>query len=233
MSQSAPKTNEGSVGLNRSHLLAIMLVALGVAAAPHFFLDMPLEFYGAGNMRGWLGLSIWSPAFLGAVALFFGVDMGARVPQPWIANFDLRAAAGIAVPVLVLVMLSYRYLGGFHIVGDWEELGLAMLLYAGTFAIGALFWQGMLQHETLAPLGRYLAGRLLRIAVIGLVACALWLPFLSKHSFGTVRDTLDGFLIIYLALALLFEVGLSVFACVGVAALMGVAWAWVHQMTFF
>lgn len=233
MSQSDSISAEGSAKPNRSQILAIALVALVVAAAPHFFLDMPLEFYGVGNMRGWLGLSIWSPAFLGAVALFFGVDMNARVAQPWVSSFDLRAAAGIAVPVIVLVMLSYRYLSGFHIVGDWEELGLAMLLYAGTFAIGALFWQGLVQHEILAPLGRNFLGRVLRIGVLGLVACALWLPFLSNHSFGTLRDTLDGFLIIYLALALLFEVGLSVFACVGVAALMGVAWAWVHQMTFF
>jgi|GEM_PF-3989699 len=233
MSKSDPIAAENAPRTGSNQLLTVALLALVAAAAPHFFLDMPLVAYEAGNLRGWLGLSIWSPAFLGAVALFFGVDLEARVAQPWLPSVDLRAGAAIALSLLVLVLLTIRYLPGFHVVGDWRELGLAMLLYAGTFAIGVLFWQGLVQQELLGGLRRNIAARLLRIALIAAVACALWLPFLSNHPLDMLRQTLDGYLIIYLALALLFELGISVFGCIGIAVLMGVAWAWVHQMTFF
>lgn len=233
MSKSNPHTPENAPSSASKHLRTAALLALVAAAAPHFFLDMPLVAYEAGNLRGWLGLSIWSPAFLGAVALFFGVDWEARVPRPWLPNVEVRAGAAIAMSVLVLVLLTIRYLPGFHTVGDWRELGLAMLLYAGTFAVGVLFWQGLVQQELLARMGRSAAGRLLRVALIAAVACALWVPFLSNHSLDMLRQTLDGYLVIYLALALLFELGVSVFGCLGIAVLMGVSWAWVHQMTFF
>lgn len=218
---------------NPRKLMAIALVAMAVAAAPHFFLEMPIEFYQADNMRGWLGLSIWSPVFLGAVALFFGIDIGARTDAPWTSNLDLRAAVGVALPVVVLVLLGYRYFGAFQTVGDWDELGLAMVLYAGTFAIGALFWQGLVQHGLAQALGEGFGARVGRIGLIAVAGVGLWLPFLVDHSLSSVRETIDGYFLIYLALAVLFELGLSVFVCMSAAAVMGVAWAWVHQMTFF
>jgi hypothetical protein len=232
-SKNASEPSKSPAELSPRMVLWISLGAMLVAAAPHFFLATPLEFYGEGNLRGWLGLSIWSPTFLGAVALFCGVDVSARSATPLLKSSNWRSVAGICAPIIVLVIQCYLYFDGYQRVGDWSELGRAMAIYAGIFAVGGLFWQGFVQDRLLADLRAGSWTQILLAVALALVGCALWLPFLANHPFSAISATLSGFLVIYLAVALLFEFGLSLFACMAAAALMGAAWAWAHQMTFF
>lgn len=206
----------------------LALGALCAAAAPHFFLDPPLAFYDAGNTNAWLGLTVWSPTFLSAIALFAGVDAGATVERPLVAQADVRLAAAVATPIAVLAALAALRFDGYQHVGSWSTLGLAMIVYGGVFAVGCFFWQGLLQRRVLAGLPGAL-----RPLVVAALGAALWLPFLAGHPWAEISSTLVEYTIVYVAVAILFELGLSVFGCMAVALLMGVAWAWAHQMTFF
>lgn len=233
MSKANQASSVNPAGLQRQKLRWVVLGAMLAAAAPHFFLNMPVEFYKQGVMRGWLGLSIWGPSFLAAVALFLGVDPGAARANPLLRSHQLRSAALSVAPILVTLLLCLRYFDGYQRVGDWGELGLAMALYAATFAVGSLFWQGLVQHGAWEMDGRGAAARLGVALLVAAAAGALWLPFLTQYSFTQVRETLDGLLIVYLGLSLLFEAGVSVYGCMFAAALMGAGWAWAHQIIFY
>ena len=219
-----------STGLTVTDKTAALLAlgAIVAAALPHFFLQMPLGFYVEGNLNGWLGLSIWGPAFLSSVALFVGVDAAARREQPWIDSIDMRMAAAVTIPIAVVAALAVINFDGYQHIGDWGILGLAMLVYAGIFGIGTFFWQGLLQHVVLRDWPA-----LLRPFVAAALGAAIWLPFLAGHPWSEVGEPLAEYGIVYLGLAVLFELGWSVFACAGVGALIGVGYAWAHQMTFF
>lgn len=233
MSKTTKTSRSESAGLSPQKLRWVIVGAMLAAALPHFFLNMPVEFYKQGVMRGWLGLSIWGPSFLAAVALFLGVDTSAQRTNPLLRAPQWRAAAQAVTPILVTLLLCVRYFDGYQRVGRWSELGLAMVLYAGTFALGSLFWQGLVQKGAWQMGQRGVAARLGVALLVAAAAGALWLPFLTQYSFTQVRESLDGLLIVYLGLSLLFEAGVSVYGCMLAAALMGAGWAWAHQMIFY
>jgi hypothetical protein len=214
-----------SVSPERAHWL--VLGALVVAALPHLFLQTPLGFYLEANVNGWLGLTIWAPTFLAAIALFVGAEANAGT-QPLIANIDMRAAAAVAIPIAAIAVLAWLNFEGYQHVGDWSDLGLAMLVYAGIFSVGTFFWQGLLQHVVLRN-----SPQLVRAFVVAAAGAALWLPFLANHPFSKVGEPMLEYAVVYLGLALLFELGLTVMACAGVGLLLGVGYAWAHQMVFF
>jgi hypothetical protein len=221
-------SKNSSAALSRSTAIWLVLGALAVAAAPHFFLETPLALYEQQNASAWVGLTIWSPALLAAAALFAGVAPGARVDRPLLASVDLRMAAALSVPIAVLVVLGFANFDGYQHVISWSRLASAMAVYAGVFAVGTFFWQGLLQHRVLGACPR--AGRITGVVIAG---AAVWLPFLVHQPWEDVGGLLLEHALVYLALGVLFEVGLPVYALTGSAALIGVAYAWVHQMTFF
>jgi hypothetical protein len=227
---STPKTDAQQAPLSitpqRAKWLAI--AALVAASVPHFFLETPLGFYFNANVSGWLGLTIWAPTFLAAIALFVGADATAAAKEPVIANIDARMAAGLSIPIAAVGALAYINFEGYQHVGDWADLGLAMLVYAGIFSVGTFFWQALLQNVVLGN-----APRLVRPFVVAAAGAALWLPFLAGHPWSKVGEPFWEHAIVYLGLALLFELGLSVFAVAGVGLLLGVGYAWVHQLVFF
>lgn len=214
--------------VSRSTAIGIALGAMIAAALPHFFLQTPLGFYGEGNVNGWLGLTVWGPTFLAAVALFIGADATARVEAPLVDNADLRMAAATSVPVLVLAALCVLNFDGYQHIGDWSVLGLAMLVYGGIFAVSTFFWQALVQRVVLDGWPS-----LVRPVIMTAFGAALWLPFLAGHPWADVSESLLEYAIIYFGVALLYEMGLSVFACAGAALVMGVGYAFAHQMTFF
>lgn len=224
---------KNSLGLTQQATLWICVGAVFIAALPHFFLDMPISFYQENNLRGWLGLSIWSPAFLASAGLFFGADGSIASKSPLIRQADARLVLSLSAPILVAIYLGAVYFDGYQRVGAWSELGLAMLLYAGIFAIGTLFWQGIFQAHLLGGVKPGGWQRVLVALFVALVGCSLWLPFLVNYEWADVASTLSGLIGVYLGLALVFEFGLSVFGCAALGGLMGVAWAWAHQATFY
>ena len=203
-------------------------IALGVAALPHFFLKRPVALYLDGDTTAWLGLAIWVPTFLAAVAIFAGVTLGERAVEAATDSMDVRAAAGSSVPIVVLVALAYLNFDGYQHVGSWSEVALAGGVYAAVFGLGAIFWQGLLQDRALSPLGRPV-----RLGLVVAAGVAVFAPFALSHDWSTVAHLLVQYAVVYGALAALFEIGLSTLACMGVGALMGLVWAWTHQMTFF
>ncbi|MFP4597049.1 MAG: hypothetical protein ACLFVJ_02280 [Persicimonas sp.] len=213
--------------LSRSKAIGVAIAALVAAGAPHFFLDTPLAFFAQDNVSGWFGLSIWAPTFLAAVALFAGADLTARSDQPLTHSVDLRMAAGLSLPIVVAVALGAINFDGYQRI-SWGTLSIAAAVYAGVFAVGTSYWQAVVQRELLAgwpPLSRPL--------VVAAGAALLWLPFAANHPLEEVGELMAEHAIAYLAVGLLFELGLPVYACMASAAVMGVGFAWAHQMTFF
>lgn len=204
------------------------MMAWVVAAAPHFFLETPPGFYGQQNTNAWLGLTVWAPTFLAAMALFMGADATARSPHPLVANVDLRLGAAVVAPIVGGVALCALEFDGFQHVGDWSKLGLAMAVYAGVFAVGCFYWQGLVQRRVLAG-WPWVA----RVALVGAAGVALWLPFLISHTWSSLSTTLAEYAVVFGLLAVVFEVGVSVFGCMAIAIVLGVAWGWAHQMVFF
>lgn len=201
--------------------------ALVAAAAPHFFLDPPLTFFAHENTSGWLGLSIWAPAFLAAVALFVGADAAGRSERPLTQSVDVRMAAALSLPIIVAVALGQINFEGYQNI-SWDTLSWVAVVYAGIFAVGALYWQAMVQREILAGWSP-----LVRPIVIAAAAALLWLPLWTNHPFEQVGELMAEHAIAHLAVAVLFELGLPVYACMASAAAIGVGFAWAHQMTFF
>lgn len=221
-------SNDSASVASRRTATWLALGALAVAAAPHFFLETPLAFYEQPNLSAWLGLTIWSPALLAAAAIFAGVVPNAGVERPVFDSVDARMAAAVAAPIAVLIALGLANFDGYQHVISWSRLSAAMAVYAGVFAVGTFFWQGLLQHRVLQQWPR--PARLVAVAAAG---AAVWLPFLTHQPWENVGGLLFEHALIYLTLALIFEFGLPVYALMGSAALMGVAFAFAHQMTFF
>jgi hypothetical protein len=221
-------TSENRLNVTPRRAGWLAIGALVAAAAPHFFLNTPLGFHGEANFNGWLGLTIWAPTFLAAIALFVGADANAAVKEPLIGNLDARMAAGLTIPIAAVIALAYINFDGYQHIGDWADLGLAMLVYAGIFSVGTFFWQGMLQDVVIDGVPR-----LVRPVMAAAAGAALWLPFLAGHPWASVGEPMLEHAIIYAGLALLFELGLSVLSCAGVGLLLGVGYAWAHQMVFF
>ncbi len=212
----------------RGRAAVVAVLAWLVAAAPHFFLDTPLGFYAQQNLDAWLGLTVWAPTFLGAIALFMGADAGARTPRPLVHSLDVRLAAAVAAPVVGAAALAAVEFDGYQHVGPWSKIGLAMAVYAGVFAVGCLYWQGIVQRRVLAGVPA-----VVRAVVVAAAGAALWLPFVIGHSWSSIAPTLAEYAIVYGLVAVLFEFGLSVLACMAVALVLGIGWAWAHQMVFY
>ncbi len=213
--------------LSRSKATWLAIAAFVAAGAPHFFLDTPFAFFAEENVSGWFGLSIWAPTFLAAVALFAGADLTARSDRPLIQSVDLRMAAGLSLPIVVAVTLGAINFEGYQRI-SWGNLSMAAAVYAGVFAVGTFYWQAVVQRELLAgwpPLVRPL--------VVAAGAALLWLPFAANHPFEQIGELMAEHAVAYLAVGLLFEFGLPVYACMASAAVIGVGFAWAHQMTFF
>jgi drug/metabolite transporter superfamily protein YnfA len=217
-----------TLGSSRTTAVWVALGAIAAAAAPHFFLQTPLGFYGESNVNGWLGLTIWGPTFLAAVALFVGADAGTDTNKPLVDNVDVRMAAAASVPIVVVVALCAINFDGYQHIGDWSKLGLAMAVYGGIFAVGTFFWQAFVQRVVLRGWSSFV-----RPLVVTALGAALWLPFLVGHPWSKVGEPLAEYAIVYFGLALLYELGLSVWVCMGAGLLMGMGYAFAHQMTFF
>lgn len=227
-SQTDPSSESTELSVSGKTAVFLAVGAIIAAALPHFFLETPLGFYTAGNLNGWLGLTVWGPAFLAAIALFIGVDANWRQEPALVESVDARLAALVSAPIAVVAALAAINFDGYQHIGDWGTLGLAMIVYAAIFGIGTFFWQGLVQHKVL---GEWPA--VVRPLVVAALGAAIWLPFLAGHGWSEVGEPFWEYAIVYLGVALVFEFGWSVFVCAGVGALMGVAYGWAHQMTFF
>lgn len=217
-----------SLTVEESSARRLAWAAIAAAAIPHFFLQLPVEFYEQGNTSAWLGLTVWAPAFLGAIAIFVGAAPNARTDSPVLDSADTRIAAGLCVPIAVVVGLAAINFDGYQRIGEVGALARAMATYAGVFAVGVLFWQSLFQKIALASLPA-----LLRPLVVTAAATALWLPFLHEYDIARLGETLGEYALVHAALAILFELGLPAIGCVGAAVLIGIGWGWAHQMTFF
>jgi hypothetical protein len=210
-------------------LALLTAVAIAIAAAAHFFLNYPTDFIAEGQRRAWLGLTIWAPALLAAFALFMEVSLTERNRPP--INPIHAAAAAVLVTLAAASALI-----GLHIETDYwrpvtwaKSVATAAALYVTVFALGTLFWQGIVQKRLLATLPA--PTRPLLTAALGLL---LWLPFAPRTGWDTALTTyLLDYTILYLALAILFELGLQLRWVIAASTLIALAYTWGHQGIFY
>ncbi|MGM0558768.1 MAG: hypothetical protein ACQEVA_20445, partial [Myxococcota bacterium] len=207
--------------------LLICIGAIAAAAAPHFFLERPIEMYLNGQTGPWIGLVTWMPTFLAAVAIFCGVDFSNRADDPLVDSPDYGLAAAVLVPVLAAVGFAWLNFDGYEHVGSWAELGKAMAVYGVAYGVAPLFWQGFFQAYALEKVPA-----ILRVFVVTLAGVAVWAPFGVVEGWGEVSGLLWEHVIIFAALALIFEFGVTVSVAMVSGVLIGVGWAFAHQMTF-
>lgn len=205
----------------------ITVAAIVVAAAPHAFFRPPLQLHASGEFDGFYGIAAWAPAILAGVAFFFGVEFGARRRD---AKPMSGAARGTLVTVL-LVMLAVVLAQVFEPkwvemsgLRPWDELRVALPMYAGLFALQSLFWQGYVQHRTLSGLGR---GP--RLVAATLLPALVLMPFMLNAPTPSVLTLIGVTTLGHAATAALFEAGFAVRACMAVAAVYGAMFIWFQQ----
>jgi hypothetical protein len=208
--------------------IAICIGAIAAAASPHFFLERPVEMYLNGQTGPWIGLVTWMPTFLAAVAIFCGVEFSNRAEAPLVDNQDYGLAAAVLLPVLASVGFAWLNFDGYEHIGSWAELGKAMAVYGVAYGVAPLFWQGFFQAYALKSVPA--AARILVVVAAGV---AVWLPFGLIEGWGAVSGLLWEHVLIFAALAIIFEFGVPVSVAMVSGLLIGVGWAFAHQMTFF
>ncbi|MBA2662462.1 MAG: hypothetical protein H0U74_09230 [Bradymonadaceae bacterium] len=205
--------------------------AILVAAAPHFFLAFPFQFFKEGQTQAWLGMSVWAPSLLAAAALFVETSLRGQFARPQIAQ-TTRAAAAILVPmavVAVLVHLHFRPPFFGYTLGWLQPVLIAIALYGFVQGLEALFWQGLLQHRVMRD-----SAPALRVGVLSVLNVAVWLPFARSTGLDEALSTyLLDFGLIALASAVLFELGLQTRYVMLSRALMGAGFAWAYHTVFF
>jgi hypothetical protein len=206
----------------------ICIGAIAAAAAPHFFLARPVELYQNGQIGPWIGLVTWMPTFLAAVAIFCGVDFESSAKDPLVDSTDVGLAGAVLLPVVASVGFAWLNFDGYEHVGSWAELGKAMAIYGVAYGLAPLFWQGFVQAYALKEVPA-----VARILILTLAGVAVWLPYGFVEGWGSVSGLLWEHVIIFAALAIVFELGVTVTVTMISGFLIGLGWAFAHQMTFF
>lgn len=208
--------------------ILVCLLAVGAAALPHFFLDLPIDLYRDGQIGPWIGLTTWIPTFLAAVGIFCGADFRSSFADPLVEESDGRAAAVVLAPIVATVVFALMNFDGNQHIGAWSELGMAMAVYGATYGLAPLFWQGFMQRIALEEVPWW--GRTLIVSVLG---AALWLPYMTSVGWSGIEGLVIEHLVIFAALAIVFESGATVAATMLTGLFIGLGWAFAHQMTFF
>lgn len=207
----------------------IVLAAMVVAAAPHAFFAPPLQLHMEGALDGFYGISSWAPAILGGLAFFFGVEFGAKRADAGLSVAARGTLLAVLLVVLAIVTAEVFESKWVQMAGlrPWEELRVALPMYAGLFALQSLFWQGFVQHRAAAPLSPAL-----RVVVATLLPALLYLPFLLHGTTDAVLALTAVAALSHLAAALLYEAGFAVRACMAASALYGLMFIWFQQAMF-
>ena len=228
MSQSESETASVDEIVNPGAALLICVGAVAAAGAPHFFLERPVQLYENGQIGPWIGLVTWMPTFLAAVAIFCGVDFKNSVDDPLVNSTDAGLAGAVVLPILAAVGFVWLNFDPYTHIGSWTELAKAMAVYGAAYGLAPLFWQGLFQAHALQKLPS-----LARIPIIVAAAVAVWAPYGFIEGWGAVSGLLWEHVIIFAALAIIFELGVTVSVVMVSGLLIGIAWAFAHQMTFF
>lgn len=212
-----------STPTNRTWLVAGL--ALIAAMVPHFFFTTPLDLHMYGDMDAWIAIAVWAPSMLAGAGFFDAGEFGDAFERRSLER--LRVAALAATPflyLLIVAILFKPYWTGMPRV-PWDELMLAVPLFAGTWALMAVYWQGLVQHRLLADKSPAL--RVSLIAVGHLVVFGPWVMHTGLEA--AVTGYLSAITLAGLIGAVIFELGSSVRAVMLVNALMGAAFIWVQQ----
>lgn len=211
-------------------LAALVAAGIAIAGMAHFFLDLPIDFLKDGQGRAWMGLTIWAPSLLAALALFMEVGLKDRLEVSRISD-QIRAAGAVLIPLAALALLAHLHLEpDYWRPVNWKEsLLFAAALHTGVFVVGVLFWQGLVQRQLLAEMSP-----LMRVPLTAALGLLVWVPFIVQTGWErAVEGYLLDYGILYLACALIFELGLQVrFVMVG-AAIIGIGYTWAHQGLYF
>lgn len=205
-------------------------VALFLAAAPNLFgADLLFRDTYFGYLA--FGSTLWASAFLAAFAILAEVGSKDRVVNAWSADDDARSGfctTALMVGLVSIGMPMLRY--GGHIPPP--SVFRAMILFGATFALGTIFWQGLLQGRLLAGLGHSTSARFLRIFIVSAVAALLQLSHLFTYESSLLALRIRDFFIIYLVVALFYEQGYAHKRCAEVAALLGAVYALANHFEF-
>lgn len=222
---------------DRKKLTWFAVAAVIGAAAPHLFLSHPHELYRLGEQQAWIGMTVWAPAFLAAVALFFETGLRGHVVRPAV-DAAARTAAAVLVPMVVTaVLVSLRHTPDW-IPATWlRSLVPAMALYGFVHAVEALFWQGFVQSRVLgaeaAAPGAEAGATLVRVLTVTVGTALVWLPFAQSTG---LEAALGGYVLdaalIGLATAALFELGIETRWCMLARGAMGAGLAWAYMNVF-
>ena len=221
------QTDPGEAKHSTSTAWFIAIAGTMIAAGPHAVFPPPLELHMAGDMQGWLGISVWAPAILAGIAFFFGVEFGARIDRDRIAP-STAAAATIGIILAQIVYFAMLFEQGWTDMGPltpWGELERALPLYAALGALQTLFWQGYVQHRAATHLA---TGP--RVAAVAALNTAIYLPF-----FLTAPDAAPMLLaalgVEAVLAATVFELGVPVWATAIVRAIGAAGFIWFQQAT--
>lgn len=228
MSQSESKETTVDQIVSTGAAVAICVGAIAAAGAPHFFLDRPVDLYHAGQTGPWIGLVTWMPTFLAAVAIFCGVDFDTQIDDPLTDSADISLAGAVVIPVVASVGFAWLNFDGYEHIGSWVELAKAMAVYGFAYGLAPLFWQGFFQGYALKAVPAAL-----RVLLVVAAGVAVWAPFGVVLGWDAVSGLLWEHVIIFAALAIIFELGVNVTVVMVSGLLIGVGWAFAHQMTFF
>lgn len=208
----------------------IVAVALATAAAPHFFFPPPLQLHAQGLHEGWLGISVWAPAILAGVAFFFGVEFSTRNEEA-AERFEPATRVGVSTIFVIFyfILVTAIYPDGAADMSGmrpWDELKIAIPLYAALRALETLFWQGFVQQRALANVSRW--PRALTVAAFG---AAIYLPFALAVEIPVLTGLIALLFAESLIAALAFELGFRVRAVMLIRAVCGAAFIWFQQAT--
>ena len=153
----------------RVHVIAAM-GAIVAAGAPHAFFLPPTLLHHLGQMQAWLGIAVWAPAILAGVAFFFGAEFSSR-DDTLDGSITPEARAMVVLGLMLVALMLTAHLCGpwwtYQFVSPWEELRLALPMFAALGALRAVFWQGWVQQFLLR--GRTKVARL-ALPIVGELA---------------------------------------------------------------